>query len=117
MAKQEAIQDNNKVSALIAHTGTAGTAETVRLVASSAGALSVDLVGGDTINIGTVSLGTIKTINSLAPYVYDSITATYGTAGTSEEYAYKLGTANLGTLTVNYTDSTKGSISSVVKTP
>lgn len=39
MAKQDAIQDNNQVFALIAHSGTAGTAETVRLVANSSGQL------------------------------------------------------------------------------
>jgi hypothetical protein len=41
MAYQQAEQDKNQVPALIAHTGTAGTAETVRVVASSSGGLIV----------------------------------------------------------------------------
>lgn len=40
MANQYAIIDQNNFPALIAHTGTAGTAETVRLVANSSGQLS-----------------------------------------------------------------------------
>lgn len=64
MAKQNALHDDNKWPAMIAHTGTAGTAETIRVVASSDGALRVDLVSGDTINIGTMNLGTIDLVKA-----------------------------------------------------
>lgn len=40
MANQNAKQDQNHFPALIAHTGTAGTAETVRIVADTSGAIS-----------------------------------------------------------------------------
>lgn len=42
MPKQDAIIDNNQTSALLAHSGTAGTADTIRVVASSTGALTVN---------------------------------------------------------------------------
>jgi len=41
MAKQHAIYDQNKVSGLIAHTGTADTAETQRIVAGVDGGLLI----------------------------------------------------------------------------
>jgi len=62
--KQDAAQDNNQVYALTAHTGTAGTAETIRVVADASGHL---IAGGTTIvdiaevtafNGGTVAVGT-----------------------------------------------------------
>ena len=64
MAKQDAIQDRNRFAGLIAHTGTADTAETIRVVADSSGYL---VTGGTTIvdiaevtafNGGTVAIGT-----------------------------------------------------------
>lgn len=65
---QNAIQDNNQFPALIAHSGTAGTAETVRLTATSNGYLNVnsaaELTVGtiDRVNtIGTLELGTVVT--------------------------------------------------------
>ncbi len=59
------------------------------------------------------NLGT--TIDSLAPYIYDTITVTYP-SGSVEVYSYSLGTTALGTISVTYTSATKGSISTVVKT-
>jgi len=57
VADQNARQDQNQFPALIAHSGTAGTAETVRIVATTAGAVSVDVVSGEIIaSLGTVSL-------------------------------------------------------------
>jgi len=64
MANQDARQDRNQFPALTAHTGTAGTAEVVRVVATEAGALSVDIVSGDTINVGTLTLGTIGMVHA-----------------------------------------------------
>ena len=64
MADQQARQDPNQFPAMIAHTGTAGTAEIVRVVAGADGRL---LTGGTTIvdiaevtgfNGGTVAVGT-----------------------------------------------------------
>lgn len=40
MAKQQAIQDENQFPALLGHSGTAGTAETVRIVANQFGGLT-----------------------------------------------------------------------------
>ena len=51
MANQDAKQDRNRFPALIAHTGTAGTAEVVKLVATSDGAMTVDMVLGDLVNV------------------------------------------------------------------
>ena len=60
MAKQDAIQDSNLYPALIGHSGTAGTADTIRLVANSAGALNiVGASAGTSIEIVTGTLGSI----------------------------------------------------------
>jgi hypothetical protein len=75
MADQNAKFDDNRVTALTAHTGTAGTAETQRVVASTDGHVGV---------FGTVtSQGAPNAIN------------TYGTSGT-------LSDGEVGTI-VNYT--------------
>ena len=60
MANQQAIQDDNQSYALIAHSGTAGTAETVRVVADSAGNLGVNIVSGEII----ASLGTVDVLKA-----------------------------------------------------
>lgn len=59
MSNQDAIQDENKVYALIAHSGTADTAETRRVVTDTSGNLMVNIAAGETINVGTLTLGTI----------------------------------------------------------
>lgn len=98
MANQYAIQDQNAQFALIGHSGTAGTAETIRLVATDAGALSVDLVGGDTINIGTVNLGTITRVDKVGTLEAGTVTMALNT-GTITTIA--AGTQNtLGTVGV-----------------
>lgn len=63
MADQVARQDPNQFPALIAHSGTAGTAEIRRVTADDSGALNVNIVAGDTINVGTVELGTVTVSN------------------------------------------------------
>ena len=50
---QNSKQDQNHFPALIAHTGTAGTAETVRVVGDSSGALNAFITGG-TVNVDVV---------------------------------------------------------------
>ena len=58
-ANQEAIKDGNITYALIAHDGTADTANTQRVVADASGAISTTVIGTvDTNNSSTVSLGT-----------------------------------------------------------
>ena len=58
VADQNARQDQNQFPALIAHSGTAGTAETVRVVATAAGAITFDQVETTGFNGGTVAVGT-----------------------------------------------------------
>lgn len=49
MASQWSIQDQNRFPALLGHSGTAGTAETVRITANQTGELSVSLSNGGTL--------------------------------------------------------------------
>lgn len=71
---QNAIQDQNRFPAFIAHSGTAGTAETIRVTASASGALNVDF---GTAPIG-ISVGTIAEITNIAG---GTITTTLDTTG------------------------------------
>jgi hypothetical protein len=99
MADQQAQQDRNQFPALIAHSGTAGTAETVRVVASSEGALRVvtnetEATGfeGGTVYIGTTAVeltftGTTQAIlitsdsgNTAPIYIGGSVVASDGSA-------------------------------------
>ena len=58
MANQDSVQDSNRIAALIAHTGTAGTAETRRITSSGTpGGLDVYIVGTG-VEIGGVASGT-----------------------------------------------------------
>ena len=59
MSNQQAKQDDSQFPALLLHSGTAGTAETIRAIADADGNLMVNIAAGETINIGTVNLGTI----------------------------------------------------------
>ena len=65
MSDQNARQDQNQFPAMIAHSGTAGTAETIRVLADSSGKLLtaggttiVDIAEGTDFNGGTVAVGT-----------------------------------------------------------
>lgn len=53
---QQALQDNNQVDALIAHSGTAGTAETVRVVVSPSGNFYTEAPVPTASNNGSVNL-------------------------------------------------------------
>jgi len=88
MAFQAAIQDQNRFPALIGHSGTAGTAETVRIVATSAGGLKVDDV----------------IANSFTPSPYDNISLSY-TSSILTEVKFKLGTSTISTLILGYDGS------------
>lgn len=56
----------------------------------------------------------VKNLNQLVPEAYDSIIATYPTTS-SEVYTYKLLAVTIATVTVTYTDSTKQTLTSVVR--
>jgi len=62
---QYAIQDRNQFPGLIGHSGTTDTSDIRRVVVTDSGAMAVDIVSGDTINIGTVNLGTITSVGSI----------------------------------------------------
>lgn len=63
MANQNAILDENKISALTAHSGTAGTSETIRVVADSSGAMMVNIGGTEPIELVA---GTIDEVTNIA---------------------------------------------------
>lgn len=79
---QDAKQDRNQFPALIAHTGTAGTAETVRVTADSSGNLGVNIVSGEIV----ASLGTVNVVES------GSIVVTAGTVAPTSYAVYIDGT-------------------------
>lgn len=103
MADQNSRQDENQFPAIIAHTGTAGTSETVRLVATAAGALNTTatLSGGSNVNVVT---GTQQTLGTVGVLNAGSVVITTGTVTTgSLSNVATLGTIqnlNTGTLAV-----------------
>jgi len=99
MADQEAKQDGNKFPALIAHTGTAGTAETER-VTSTDGALNVDIVSGEIV----ASLGTVKVLEA------GSVVVTTGTIGDLDTVG-TVGVVNAGSVVI--TSGTIGDLDTV----
>lgn len=109
MADQNARQDANRFPALIAHTGTAGTAETERLVSTN-GALNVDVISGEIVaQLGTVKVVEGGTIGALAK----------GTITTGTVDVLKLGTVKVtegsivvtaGTVETTIGDLTGGTI-------
>lgn len=55
MANQNAIQDDNQFPALTLHSGTSGTAETIRATAQSSGAANTYSKGGEVDFVGTIN--------------------------------------------------------------
>ena len=116
MANQDAIQDNNQFTALIAHSGTAGTAETRRLTSSGTpGALDVHIVGtavdisgaaaGTNVNIVTGTQQTLGTVGRVGTVL--GIGGTVSVTGGGGGIEYEEGTAP-GTITlkaVGYEDA------------
>lgn len=101
--------DANNYPSLTVLSGTAGTAD-------SAGTAEIFAVGGNP-KTGAVYMEPTAIPGFNLP-VYDYIAATYPD-GTTEVFSYKAGGSSgtaVGTLTVVYTDSTKGSVSTVTKT-
>ena len=89
---------------------------------------SIPNIPGGTINLlsgGTVTRveggsiritqGTVSLTDSLIPGPFNTISATYPD-GTTEVYSYAYGTTSLGSVTVTYTDASKGSVSLVKNT-
>jgi len=115
MAGQDAKQDRNRFPALVAHTGTAGTAETVKVVADSAGAVTVSGASAGTVveiekgTIGTVGeVGQIHNAGTVAglPDPVGSVIVTAGTVVTT------VGDSEGGTLD---TIGTLGSVANIGK--
>src|SRR3990167_3489296 len=97
MANINSKQDDNQTYAIIAVSGTAGTAETIPLVATPAGALTVDVVSGEIV----ASLGTVNVVES------GSIVITAGTIGDLDTVG-TVGVLNAGSVIV-----TAGTISTL----
>src|SRR3990167_3220205 len=100
MADQNSRQDENKFAALIAHTGTAGTSETIRLVADANGNLTVSgtvVAGGSNVNVVT---GTQQTLGTVGVLNAGSVVVTVGTTNvTTGSIVQTAGTVTTGSLT------------------
>lgn len=113
MSNQNALQDDDKFPALIAHSGTAGTSITQRVVADADGNLMVNIAAGEEINIGTLSLGTIDmlTAGTVTKLEGGSIAVTAGTGiVTNGSIVVTNGTIGAGTMAVSAGTITSGSI-------
>lgn len=95
MVDQYAALDPNRHPALLAHSGTANDDMETRRITAANGKLNVISFTG------------------LISLEYDNIAATYPD-GTTEVYTYQSGTTPVGTTTVTYLDTNKGSLSAVV---
>lgn len=97
----------NQVFSVLGVQGTLGTADT-------GGTAPTIPIGADP---KTGAMFTIPITSGVAQN-WDYLAVTYP-SGSTEVYAYKVGGSagtNAGTITITYTDSTKGSISTVIKT-
>ena len=83
MSDQQARQDENQFPALIAHSGTAGTSETIRLVADSSGNLGVNLVGTEPIELVAGTINRVSTVGTLELGTVVGATASGGTPTTN----------------------------------
>jgi cytoskeletal protein CcmA (bactofilin family) len=64
-----------------------------------------------------VNQGTLTAYTSLVNFVYDAVVVTYP-SGTTDVFTFKTGGtagSNVGTITINYTATNKGSVSSVIR--
>lgn len=87
MAKQEAIQDRNNAPALLIHSGTADTADTIRATGQASGAQDVHITGGTVVTgAGTqpvnVLSGTQQTLGTVGVLNAGSVVVTAGTVDT-----------------------------------
>src|SRR3990167_10605301 len=103
MANEYSLQDPNQIHTMMGASGTAGTAETRRVIVTDAGAVSVDIVSGESINIGTVNIGTVEVkplrgvVLSTTVGVGTTATAIPGTALTDRKSCilYNMGTVSV----------------------
>ena len=104
MTNLAAQQDQNQVFGLMAHTGTSGTAETIRVVADSAGNLGVNVLTGEIVaSLGTVNVLEAGTVTALAK----------GTISAGTIDVMKLGTVKLTEGSVVVTAGTIGDLDTV----
>lgn len=106
---------NGNLKVIDAADGTAGSAvpSSVTQVGGSDG---TNLRALKTDNSGSLQIGgTIIQSNVLVPYNYDNILASYPSS-TQEVYEYRTSTTVVATITVTYTNSSKSTISSIVRT-
>lgn len=122
MASQWAIQDQNKFPAILGHSGTENSAETRRIVVDANGAVTVSgtvtTTGSGTSPVTIVGTVPVTIENTLITDPYDYVAVTYP-SGTTEVYSFKNGGSvgtNVGTITLTYLDSAKGSLSLVQRT-
>ena len=95
MSNLDAVQDKNQVFGLLAHTGTSGTAETIRVVADADGNLGVNVITGEIV----ASLGTVKVLEAGTQQLLGTVNY-LGTVGTIVGTLANVGTVNsLGTIT------------------
>ena len=107
------------VAAIMGVVGTLGTSDTGGTakvlpigVNPATGAMYTEGAGGTFTVGGTVP---VLTKNAIIGVAYDTINITYPT-GTTEVYQYLSSSGTVGTVTTTYSDTTKGSITSVVRT-
>ena len=115
--QQNALQDNSKNPALIAHSGTAGTALTRRITSSGTpGALDVMVVGtsvtiggGSNVNIVT---GTQQTLGTVGVLNTGSVVVTTGTIGNINKIG-TVGVVDTGSIVQTAGTVTTGSLSNL----
>jgi hypothetical protein len=93
-------------------TGTQQTLGTVGTILGIGGTVQVAGASAGT-NVNVIT-GSLVAWDNLAKFAFDNIVASYPD-GTTENYIYKAGTSTVGTVVVVYTDSTKGSVSTVTR--
>lgn len=103
MADQNALQDDNFFPAMIAHSGTAGTAETRRVTSQPWGGLDVNITGGATNGqfgtlgtAGAAAFGTLQGASGAGTQYYVSGVAMVVASGTVD-CQISFGSANQGT--------------------
>lgn len=103
--------DANQVPSITGVIGTLGTAD----VQGTAAPLPFAVDPANGAQYTEVLSGTFaNSLTGLVNFSYDNVVVTYP-SGTSELYTFKTSTTPSGTITLNYTDTTKGSLSSVVR--
>src|SRR3990167_3860941 len=107
---QDAIQDQNTVHALLIHSGTAGTAETIRATGQANGAQNIHVTGGTVVSsaslelnsgtITTIQNGTQQTLGTVGVLNAGSVVVTNGTVVASAgSIVQTAGTLTTGSLT------------------